>query len=177
MACLITSGRLEPCKDSLGGLRNIFIANYVADGFTIEDGEVTAIDAAITEVFQYALRADGNIFDQNGTSDDSTGVSTWEQTLTVALKKLDKNTSNQMKLLAQGYSYIIIEDYNGNYHLMGALEGTSMRNSNFQTGGAKTDFNGYNGIFNATVECPAPFLDSATITALLAIVSATNIAP
>ena len=46
-----------------------------------------------------------------------------------------------------------------------------------QAGGARADFNGYNLTFTSFSRFPSPFLDSATITALLAIESATNINP
>jgi hypothetical protein len=42
MSCILTSGRTEPCRDSIGGLKNIFLIDYVEDSFTISAGEGTA---------------------------------------------------------------------------------------------------------------------------------------
>lgn len=177
MACDITQGRLEPCKNSLGGLKNAYFINYVANAFTVSGGEVTAIDGAVTEVFQYALRADENNLEEAAVSDKNTGTTVVTQTTTLALKKLDKDSSNEVKLMAQGRPYIILQDRNDNYMLVGASEGNDITGSSVTTGGARADFNGYNLTFTAEENCLAPFLDSATVTALLALVSATNIDP
>lgn len=179
MACLLTSGRTEPCKDTLGGLKAVYFANFAdADGaFTIASGEVTAIGVGLTEVFKYDLRADGNTFAQAMVSDKNTGTSVNTQTTTLALKKLDKDTSLQVDLLAKGRPVMILQDRNDNYFLVGQTEGNDLTGSDINSGGAKADFNGYNLTFEAQEGSLAPFFDSASVTALLALVSATNINP
>ena len=47
MACLVTSGRTDACKSFIGGLKNIFVANYVADAFTIASGEAPALNKEV----------------------------------------------------------------------------------------------------------------------------------
>lgn len=176
--CPITSGRTEPCNDSIGGLDAFFAIPYIDDGFTISaTNEVTAISVAITEAFKYELRADANILNSDGTSDENTGVSLFTETLVVALKKQDAATNVQVGLLQKGLHYIIGRNRNGGYQLMGSLDGARVTASNIASGGARTDFNGYNLTFTSYSRIPTPFLDSATITALLAIESATNINP
>ena len=105
--CPITSGRTEACNDSIGGLDAFFAVPYIANGFTILDGEVTALDVSITEAFKYELRADANIQTSDGVSDENTGVSLFTETLVVALKKQDAETNVQVNLLQQGLHYII----------------------------------------------------------------------
>jgi hypothetical protein len=175
--CPITSGRTEACNDSIGGLDAFFAVPYITNGFTILDGEVTAIDAGITEAFKYELRADANIQTSDGVSDENTGVSLFTETLVVALKKQDAETNVQVNLLQQGLHYIIGVSRNGDYQLMGSLDGCRVTASNITTGGARTDGNLYNLTFTSFSRTPSPFLDQATVTALLAIESATNINP
>ena len=177
--CPITSGRTEACNNSIGGLDAFFAIPYVADGFTIDEatGLVTAIDAGITEAFKYELRADANIMVSDGTSDENTGVSLFTETLTVALKKQDAETNVQVNLLQQGLHYIITQSKDGNYQLLGSLDGSRVTASNISTGGARTDFQGYNLTFTSFSKTPPPFLDTATVQALLAIESANNINP
>lgn len=177
MACDIAFGRTEPCKNSLGGNVAAYFVNFVADAFTISNGEVTGIDVGITEVFKYDLRADENTLEQNIVSDKNTGVTLVTQNTNLALKKLDKDTNNEVKLMAQGRPYIILQDRNDNYHLVGATEGNDVTGGSLLTGGAKADFNGYNLTFTAEEDCPAPILDAATVTALQALVSVNNIDP
>lgn len=177
MACPITSGRTEPCNDSIGGIDAIFVIPFIENGFTIAAGEVTAIDVAITEAFKYELRADANIVTSDGTSDENTGVTLFTETLTAALKKLDKDTGVQVELMHKGLHYVIARHRQGGYQLLGSLDGARCTASNNTTGGARTDFNGYNLTFTSFAKISAPFLDAATVTALLAIESATNINP
>ena len=175
--CPITSGRTEPCNDSIGGIDAFFAIPYIADGFTIAAGEVTAINVAITEAFKFELRADANILTSDGVSDENTGVTLFTETLAVALKKQDAATNVQVELLHKGLHYIIARNRNGGYQLMGSLDGARVTASNIASGGARTDFNGYNLTFTSFSQIATPFLDSATITALLAIESATVINP
>jgi hypothetical protein len=67
--------------------------------------------------------------------------------------------------------YIVTRSRNGDYHLVGSLDGARVTASNITTGGARTDANGYNLTFTAFSKIPTPLLDSATQTALLAIVA------
>ena len=177
MACDITSGRLEPCKNSLGGNKAAYFINFLADAFTVSNGEATAIDAGVTEVFKYELRADGNALEQAIVSDFNSGTTVVTQTLNLALKKLDKETNNELKLMAHGRPIIVVQDRNDNYHLVGRSEGNDVTGGSSLTGGAKADFNGYNLTFTATEGDYAPLLDSSTVTALEALVSSTNIDP
>lgn len=176
MSCLITKGRTEPCKDAIGGLKAAYFLNFQEDAFTITAGEATAIDIGVTEVFKYELLADGNTLVENITSDQNNGTTIFEQVLTLALKKITAATAVEVNALAKGRPIIVVQDRMGNYKIVGISDGTVLTGDS-NSGGAKADFNGYNLTFTATETDPAPTLDSATVTALLALVSATNINP
>lgn len=176
MSCILTSGRTEPCRDSIGGLKNIFLIDYVEDSFTISAGEGTAIDAGISDVYKYELLADGNTFVETVTTDANTNNTTYEQVLTVVLKKQDLASTNELDVISKARPIVVVQYRDGSYKVQGISDGTVVTGDN-QSGGAKSEFNGYNRTFTATETSPAPFLDSATITALLALVSATNINP
>lgn len=176
MACVLTSGRTEPCRDAVGGLKAVYFADFLEDAFTIAAGEVTAIDAGLTEVFKYELLADGNTLVETFTADQNNGTSIYEQVLTLALKKQDKDTANELALIVKARPLVVVQFRDGTYKAVGVSDGT-VATGDIQSGGAKADFNGYNLTLTATEVLPAPTLDSATVTALLAIVSATNINP
>jgi hypothetical protein len=175
MACNITKGRKEPCKDTLGGIKAAYFMDYLDDAFTVVDGEATAINAGVSEVFKYELRADGNNLVESPVSDRNTGTTVNTQTLPLALKKLHKETSLQVALMAKGRPVAVIEDYNGNFRVAGLSEGLDLTGSDINSGGAKADFNGYNLTFTAMEGNLAPFLNEATVTALEALVSTDNI--
>ena len=176
MACVLTSGRTEPCRDAVGGLKSAIFIDYLEDAFTIAAGEATAIDAAVTEVFKYELLADGNTLVETFTADQNNGTSIYEQVLTMALKKQDKDTANELSLIVKARPIVVLQFRDGTYKIVGISDGT-VATGDIQSGGAKADFNGYNLTLTATEVAPAPTLDSATVTALLALVSATDINP
>lgn len=177
MPCAFTSGRTEPCKDTIGGLRAAWFIDYIESPFTVSGGQATAINAGITEVFKYDLRADNNTFSESFVSDRNTGVTLNTQTLELRLKKQDYSTSAEIKLLANARPIIVIQGYDGTYKAVGITDGCDLTGSNIQSGGSKSDFNGYDLTFTAEEAALAPFLDSATITALEALESATLINP
>lgn len=177
MACAILSGRTEPCKDSLGGLKRAIFINYIQDAFTVAAGAATAINIGVTEVFEYELRADGNTFTQSIVGDRNNGTTVNTQTASLVLKKQDLATANEIKLMAYSRPLIVVQDRNDVYHVLGHTEGCDLSGSDITSGGAKGDFNGYNLTFTAMEGVLAPILDAATITALDGLVSATNIAP
>ena len=176
MACILTKGRTEPCRDAIGGLRAIYLTDFLEDSFTIVSGEATAIDAGITEVFKYELLADGNTLVETFTADANNGTSIYEQVLTVALKKQDKETASEIATIVKARPIAVAQYRDGSYKVVGISDGT-VATGDIQSGGAKADFNGYNLTLTATEVSPAPTLDSSTVTALLALVSATNINP
>ena len=165
MACDITSGRTEACKESVGGLRNIYIANYTADmfdGLTLgTDDEITALAAAV-DTFKFELRGDNNTFEETNESSRDNGTSFWTQTGSIVLKKQDAATQKELKLLSYGRPHVILEDYNGNFRLAGAQNGVEFSVST-STGGAMGDLNGYNISFEGKETTPALFVDSAII--------------
>ena len=176
MACVLTSGRTEPCRDAIGGLKAIYLFDFKDDSFTITAGEATAIDAAVTEVFKYELLADGNTLVESFTADANNGTSIYEQVLTVALKKQDKSTASEVATIVKARPIAVVQSRDGKYKVVGISDGT-VATGDIQSGGAKADFNGYNLTLTATEVLPAPTLDASTVTALIALVSSTNINP
>jgi len=160
MACDITAGRLEPCKDSVGGITAIYIGgaytpNLLTTATISDDGEVSAFAAALT-FYKYDLKG-ANSFDQTNENSRENGTSFWTQSGTIVLKKQDKATTAQLKLLSYGRPQIIIEDYNGNYYLAGIENGVEVA-VNTATGAGMGDLNGYNLTLTGTEKSPANFM-------------------
>lgn len=176
MACLLTTGRSEPCSDAVGGLKTIYFVDFVEDAFTITAGEATAKSASVTVAYQYDLLNDNNSFVQTFTEDRNNGTSVYEQVLTVSLKKQTTATANELALIVKARPVVVVKDRMDNYFVMGLSDGT-VATGDIQSGAAKGDFNGYSLTLTATETAPAPTLDSATETAFLAIVSGTQIDP
>ena len=168
MPCVLTNGRTEPCRDAVGGLKAVRLIDYQDDAFTITAGEATAIDVGVTACYKYELLADGNTLVETFTADQNNGTSIYEQVLTLALKKQDKETANELALIVKARPIAIVEFRDGSHKIVGISDGT-VATGDIQSGGAKADFNGYNITLTATEILPAPTLDSATVTALIAL--------
>lgn len=148
MACNITAGRLEGCKDSVGGLNAIYFVNFGDMGaLSITDETITGIAATTPDAFKYDLRGTSN-FEQSLTSSRENGTTFAEQTLTVSLKKQDATTHKEVKLLAYGRPHVLIEDNNGVVWVMGEEFGSEM-NATASTGAALGDKSGYELTFAA----------------------------
>jgi hypothetical protein len=168
MACDITSGRVKACKQSLGGLGKLFLFNYVENPFTITSGVATAINPDLTEVFEFEIEGDGNNVSESIVSDRNTGTAVNTQTTTLVLKKIDAITSAQLNLLTYGFPMAVVKDRNGVFHAIGIDDGIDFTIVQ-STGGAKTELNGYTLTGVSTTGALSPKLDSATITAFLAL--------
>ena len=160
MACLQTAGRLEPCKDSNGGLRNIYFINYdstLYDNFTFTLEEITALTDPVT-CFKYELRG-ANSFNEANEQSRENGTSFWTGTGTFVFKKQDLATQKELKLLSYGRPQIIVEDYNGNFRLAGIKNGCECAVST-ASGAAMGDLNGYNIVATSQEADMASFIDA-----------------
>lgn len=170
MACDITSGRLRSCKTSLGGLKTLYLFNFLENPFTVASGVVTAINPLLLAVYKYDLEGDSNNVVETMTPDRNTGTTVNSQVITSVLKKIDATTSAQMNLLAYGYPMAVTEDRNGIFHAVGIDDGIDFVVAQ-STGGAKTELNGYTLTGTSTVNALSPKLDTATIADFLALVA------
>jgi hypothetical protein len=176
MACVLTSGRNEPCKDAVGGLKSAIFLDFIEDSFTVTAGECTAINGSITDVYEYDLLSDNNNIEEAFTGDQNNGTSLYSQTINLALKKQGKASANELALIVKARPVVAVKDRVGTYRVYGISDGMAASGT-IVSGGAKGDFNGYNITLTATEIAPAPTIDSSTVTALEALISATVITP
>jgi len=176
MACVFTTGRGEPCKDAIGGLKVAYSIDFTADSFTVVAGEGTALAAGVTVSYQFDLNATGNTFTETATADNDAGTTTYAQELKLSFKKQTKASAAEIHLLLKARPVWVVKDRNGSYKVMGISDGTTGTSEGL-SGGGKEEFTGYNLTFTATETEPAPYLDSSTTTAFLAVVSGTQETP
>lgn len=160
MACDIALGRLEPCKDSVGGINAVYFVNYGDLGdITYDVTDVDVIDAVAGTPSAYKFDVRGNsTYTENIQSSRENGTTMFEQVLELTLKKLTKEDHNTIKLLSFGRPHIIIEDNNGNLLLSGLEFGCDVTGGTVVTGGAMGDLSGYTLSFTGMEKIPANFL-------------------
>jgi hypothetical protein len=161
MACDLTRGRKEPCKDVVGGIRSVYFTDFGDYGtVTQTDDEITDMSGTFT-AFKYELKGNSS-FEQAVTSSRENGTTFFDQTLNITFKKLSKEDNKEIKLLAYGRPHIAVEDYNGNVFVMGLEHGAEVTGGTIVTGAAMADLSGYTLTFNAQELKPANFVDSPT---------------
>ena len=175
MACLISSGRKIPCKSAVGGIKNIFFADYGTLGTpNIVAGEITAFTGSPVW-FQFDIKNTATTMETAITSSRDNGTTFYDTTLSMTLTFQDVATQEQLKLIAVARPHVCVEDYNGNYFVVGLLNGAELNGGSIQTGGTMDSLTGYSGLtFNAQEVNPPFFVTPAVITAD---VSATQIVP
>lgn len=165
MACDISSGRVESCKSNVGGLRTMYVANWDADlydNLAITDEEITSLGTRVVDVFKFELRGENNTFEEANENSRDNGTSFWTQTANISVKKQDKLSQAQLKLLSYGRPHVILEDYNGNFRILGAQNGCEVSVGS-ATGGAMGDLNGYTLAIEGKELSMAYFVDSSII--------------
>lgn len=176
MACDITLGRLEQCKDVVGGLQAIYILNYglydaVADvTYVGTSDEISTIALpASTPIFKFELKGT-NSFETTITSSRENGTTFFEQVLAIMLKKQDVATHKQVKLLTYGRPNIIVRTNANQFFIAGLARGMDVTAGTIGNGTALGDMNGYGLTFTGQEAVPANFLDcidEATLATLL----------
>lgn len=159
MSCNISLGRLEGCKDQIGGLNAIYFLNFDDATFSVDADGLATVTETTPAAYKYDLRGTST-FEQSLTSSRENGTTFVEQTLTVSLKKQDSTTHKEVKLLAYGRPKVLVEDNNGNVFVMGHEYGAEM-NATSSTGAAMGDKSGYELTFVAMEKVLAPFTTEA----------------
>jgi len=164
MSCNVTLGRIEPCKDQVGGLNYVYFINSTAaltvDYDTANTDVISQLATAAVSAYAYELKGTSN-FEQAINSSRDNGTTFFEQVLNIVLKKQDSDTTRQVKLLAWGKPYVVVEDNNGNAWFMGLEHGAEVTGGSIVTGSAMGDLTGYNITLTGQEREPANFLKGA----------------
>lgn len=159
MSCdFISAARPLPCKDSVGGLKNVYFIQYdSAVSIAVETDDT--VDSASTwsaaaDTYKYELKGNSSLT-QNIQSSRENGTTAFEQVLELTLPKLSIADNQAVKLLAFGRPRIVVEDYNGSFYLVGREHGADVTGGTIVTGAAMGDLSGYTLTFTAMERMPA----------------------
>ena len=161
MSCLLTAGRTEPCKKSVGGLKAVYFIDYGTLGAVnyvdaVNSAEIDDFGGTPT-AFKYDLKGTSSL-EQTITSSRENGTTFYDQTLNLTFKKLDKDTHDEIALIAVARPHIIVEDNNGNLMLAGLEHGADVNGGTIVTGAGMGDLSGYTLTLLAQEKKPANFL-------------------
>ena len=165
MACDITSGRELPCKDGIGGIKNVYFANYGSVSVTEEaDDSVLATAFAGDTFYKYDINNGASSLTQNIQSNRENGTTAFEQVLELTLPRLSKEDNYEVKLLAFGRPHIVVEDYNSNFWFVGKENGADVTGGSIVTGAAMGDLAGYTLTLTSMERKPANYIDGDFLT-------------
>ena len=148
MACSqVLNGIAADCQTNVGGVREVYIANY-SDVTTIEIDEVSNMIKTITmadtaKFKKYAFKKNTSSMTSTLNVDPANGVNFVQTDLTVVFAKQETVKRMEIAKLSLGELRVIVLDANGKYWFLGQEEFVSATSGTAETGTNRTDGNRY----------------------------------
>ena len=144
MACSITAAKGLDCKDTVGGVKALYLGDFdplSSIGFTYASGVLDGIDSDLS-LFRYDVQpsTSGMTF---AVQNDPGGSAAITVTLEVTFNGLSQVNSETLQTLIQTRFYCFVLDANDNIYSMGLVNGCTVTAGAGGTGTARTDLSGY----------------------------------
>ena len=147
MSCSLTTGYALGCRNSVGGIKNIYIKAFVPSGSVSSNasGQVTGFIPTSTSGswFEYDLTKATSSMTETVTASSENGTIFYAPEVTFVINKLQTTVRNELLLLARARVYVIVQDNNDQYWVLGAANGLEMTAGTAGTGTAFGDRSGY----------------------------------
>lgn len=149
MGCLQTlNGIAASCDTNVGGVREVFIANY-DDVTAIEVDETSNMIDTITmdtnkKFKQYFFKKNTSSLTSTLNVDPAAGVNFVQSDLNLVFAKQETVKRMEIAKLSLGELRVIVKDANGKYWFLGYEEFVSATAGTAETGVNRTDGNRYN---------------------------------
>lgn len=148
MSCSqLLNGIAADCQTNVGGVREIYIANY-SDVTTVEVDEtsnmIKTITMADTAKFKkYAFKKNTSSMTSTLNVDSANGINFVQTDLTVVFAKQETVKRMEIAKLSLGELRVIVLDANGKYWFLGQEEFVSATSGSAETGTNRQDGNRY----------------------------------
>ena len=148
MACSqVLNGIAADCQTNVGGVREVYIANY-GDVTTIEVDEVSNMIKTITmadtaKFKKYAFKKNTSSMTSTLNVDPANGVNFVQTDLSLVFAKQETVKRMEIAKLSLGELRVIVLDANGKYWFLGQEEFVSATAGTAETGVNRTDGNKY----------------------------------
>ena len=168
MACALTQGYTLDCKDSLGGITEVYFMAFQDVASTTEaSGVITALTKDTGKRFyKYELTKGTSVLTENVNSNVQNGTLYFTPELTIILNKLQANTRNELLLLAKNLLVAVAKDNNGKYWYIGKTRGIDLTAGSATSGTAEADRSGYTLTLAGAEPSMSPEVNSAVAAAL-----------
>ena len=129
----------------MGGVKRVLAANHAdVAAITVTTNVVTAISMASSKKFlPFDFKPGASNMSSNYQVNAENGVAYVQTDLVMVFNRMETSKRVALTALAQADLYVIVEDNNGKYWLLGHDEEVMMSAGDGLTGTARTDRNGY----------------------------------
>ena len=149
MACnTIRVMEYDSCQPNIGGIKNVWLADYAEGGATITEGENKLTDGSVSgfksgvKWQKYPMRK--NTASMTSTLNNSTDGASYVTTeLAMVFSKMEAQKRIAIQALAIGEVMAVVEDSNGEMWFLGADAPLTATAGAGETGTAKADANRY----------------------------------
>lgn len=148
MACqTITKLEYDLCQNNLGGIKNIWLANYKENAATVE-AEANEVSGFIEGVTWYKYPIRKGTASMTSTYNTSTDGASYVSTeLSLVFTRMETQKRVAMTSFALAEAMAVVEDSNGKYWFLGKDAPITLTAGGGETGTAKGDRNAYTATF------------------------------
>lgn len=166
--CLLTQGFLLECNEGVGGVKEIFIANWeqFASGVTFTTDPLTNISIITAlpdvELFRYQPNRNTGALTVTPTANLENGTLYYVQAVELTLGKLAPDKKYELELLSKAKVAVFVRLYDDQIVMVGRTDGAFLTAGTYQSGKAKGDLNGYTLTLTAEEPNQPDFLEEYT---------------
>jgi len=168
MSCSLTTGYALGCRDSIGGIKHIYVQAFNATGSvnTNGNGLVTGFTGyASGSFFEYDLTKATSSMTETLNASVENGTLFYTPEVTFTINKLQTAVRNELRLLARNRLLVIVQDNNSRYWVLGADNGLEATAGTAGTGTAFGDRSGYEMTLSGMETNPMLNIAAATFAA------------
>lgn len=185
MACTMTTGRTEPCKQYIGGIDELYVFSWSA----VDYDSMANLHSDAVPMTAYVKKGGGNLiaykydlkginsFESTSTVSQETAGKVFDQSITVTLKGLDVASVTAFNELMSEKTVAFVKERNtGQYYIFGAINGMT-NNGVLSSGQAAADLNGVTLTLTGQERTPFRTVDVNYLSSMNIAISATQINP
>ena len=175
MSCSLTTGYALGCRNSVGGIKTIYVQALNATGSVNTNGSGLVTGFTPTSVsgsfFEYDLTKATSSMTETLNASTENGTLFYTPEVTFTINKLQTAVRNELRLLARNRLLVIVQDNNNRYWVLGAANGLEASAGTAGTGTAFGDRSGYEMTLTGMEPDPMLNILPATFSALTAQIS------
>ena len=152
----------------VGGIDYALICNYddVSTSIDASTGLVTMDPSTSTAWTKFVPRKESSNFTETMTGTPASGISSYNQVLTLVFAYNQTTKRNQLKIMGQSEVKAVVVDRNGSAWLLGSRNGLDLTSGTLTSGTANADMNGMTVVLSGNESEPMASVPSDILAAI-----------